>query len=81
MARTKKNEMLLTARCVLSECSLAALLQRLREQAICAFAAFVGSEVINLVEVNAIDLSERNEFDDVDCARRFFFERLQLFGR
>ena len=57
------------------------LLERLGEQAIGAIATLVGAEVVDLLEVLAVDARERDELDDVDRARRLLLERLQLFGR
>src|SRR5882762_1131083 len=72
--------MLLAARRVLAERSLAALLERSGEETIRAITALVRAQVIDFLEVLAIDTGERDEFDDINRARRFFLERLQLLG-
>ena len=79
--RTKEHEVLLAARGVLTERGAPGLLERRGEQAIRAVAALVGAEVVDLLQVLAIDLRERDELDDVDGARRLFLQRLELFGR
>src|SRR5438552_5021013 len=72
--------MLLTARRVLTERGTSGLFQGCREQTIRAIATLVGAEVIDLLEILAIDARKRDELDDVDRARRLFLERLQLLG-
>jgi hypothetical protein len=42
------------------------------------FAALVGAEVVGLLEVDRVHLLERDELCDVDHARGFALERLQL---
>ena len=81
VARAQQHEMLLAARGVLAERGLAGLLERRGEETVGAIAALVGAEVVDLVEVLAIDLVERNELEDVDGARRLLLERLELLGR
>ena len=78
--RAQEHEVLLAARRVLSERGAAGLLERSGEQAIRAVAALVGPEVVDLLEVLAVDLGERHELDDVDRAGRLLLERLELFG-
>ena len=68
------------ARGVLAERGASGFLQRRGEQTIRAIAALVGAEVVDLLEVLAVDLGERDELDDVDHARRLLLERLELFG-
>ena len=38
------------------------------------------ADITEFVPISAVDLSERHELDDVDRARRFFLERLELVG-
>ena len=78
--RAQEDEVLLPARRVLAERGLARLLQRRGEQAIRPIAALVGSEVVDLLQIFAVDLGQRDELDDVDRARRLLLERLELLG-
>ena len=79
--RTQQHEVLLPARRVLSERGATGLLERGGEQPVRAIAALVGAEVVDFLEVFAIDLRQRDELDDVDRLRRLLLERLELFGR
>ena len=81
VVRAKKNEMLLSARCVLAERGLPALLERRGQQTIRAIAALVRAEIVDFVDIFAVHRRERHELDDVDRARRLFLERLELVGR
>ena len=57
------------------------LLERGGEKAVGAVASLVGCEIVDFFEIDAVDLRERNEFEDVDRAGRFFVEGLELFLR
>jgi len=63
--------MLLSARRVLTESCLARFPERLGEQPVGAVAVLVGAEVVDLVEILAVNGCKRDELEDVDGARRF----------
>ena len=55
--------------------------ERLAQQPVGALAALVGAEVVDLLEVDPVDLGERDELDDVDGVGGLLVERLDLLGR
>src|SRR2546422_4099216 len=46
-----------------------------RSQPVCHFPAFVGSQVIGLLEVDRVHLGKRDEFGDVDDFGGFLLQR------
>jgi len=81
IARPEQHEVLLPARRVLSERCPARMLERFGQQAIGAIASLGRPQVVDFLKVFAIDLCQRDEFQDIDRARRLLLERLELVRR
>ena len=77
----EQHQVLLPARRVLAQRRSARVLERRGQQPVRAVASLVGAEVVNFLDVLAVDFGEGDELQDVDHAGRFLFERLELFRR
>src|SRR5205823_6550405 len=74
----KQNEMLLSPGGILPKRGAARFLQRFRKQTIGAISSLVGAEVVDFLEIFAVHLRERDEFENIDHSRRLLLERLEL---
>ena len=76
--RPDQHEVALPTRHVVPERHPARRSHRLREKPVGLVAAFVGAEIIRLLDMHEIDAVERDKLDDLEVVRFLFFQGLEL---